>query len=253
MPSPNPLKQALAERRRQNGFWLTLGAVAATEIAADAGFDWVLVDMEHTALDAHDIVEHLRAARGRAAEVVVRVPWNEPVTVKRLLDQGARSLMFPYVQSAEEARQAVAATRYPPAGIRGFAGQSRASDYGRRRNYHPEAADEICVVVQLETPAALAAASAIAAVDGVDGLFIGPNDLAANMGHLGRPGAPEVQAAIRDALAAMLASGKAAGILDYSEDGAKAHYAAGFHFIAVAGDGAVLARETARIAGMFKI
>jgi 4-hydroxy-2-oxoheptanedioate aldolase len=252
MPYMNGFKQALRDRRRQNGFWLTLGAVAATEIAADAGFDWVLVDMEHTSLDANDIVDHLRAARGRAAEFVVRVPWNEPVVVKRLLDQGVRTLMFPYVQSAEEARRAVAATRYPPNGIRGFAGLSRATDYGRRGDYHANAAEEICVIVQLETPDALKAAGAIAAVDGVDGLLIGPNDLATNMGHLGQPGAPAVQAAIRDTLGVLRDSGKAAGILDFSEAGAKAYYEAGFDFIAVAGDALILAREAERIARSFR-
>jgi 4-hydroxy-2-oxoheptanedioate aldolase len=248
----NAFKQALQERRRQTGLWMTTGSATMTEIAAGAGLDWLLVDMEHSPNDLIDVVDHLRAAVGKPAEVVIRVPWNEPVMVKRLLDQGARSLMFPFVQSVEEARAAVAATRYPPQGIRGFAGTSRATDYGRRTNYAARAAEEICVIVQLETERALESASDIAAVEGIDGVFIGPNDLAANMGHLGNPGAAPVQASIRKALEAIVSAGKAAGLLNFNEAGAKADYEAGFHFIAVSGDASIMAREAQRVAQVFK-
>ncbi|GJD49146.1 4-hydroxy-2-oxo-heptane-1,7-dioate aldolase [Methylobacterium crusticola] len=244
----NPFKQGLADRRRQAGLWLTTGAAGVTEIAAGAGFAWLLLDMEHSPNDLIEVVDHLRAAVGGTAEPVVRVPWNEPVVVKRLLDQGARSLMFPFVQSAEEARRAVAATRYPPQGIRGFAGTSRATGYGLRPDYAARAAEEICVVVQVETPEAIRAAGEIAAVPGIDGVFIGPNDLAANMGHLGRPDAPPVRALIAEALAAIGAAGKAAGLLNFSESGARADFEAGFSFVAVSGDAFILARETQRIA-----
>ncbi len=247
----NPFKRALAEGRRQAGLWMTTGAPGITELAAGAGFAWMLIDMEHSPNDLIQVVDHLRAAEGGTAEPVVRVPWNEPVMVKRLLDQGARSLMFPFVQSAEEARRAVAATRYPPHGIRGFAGTSRATGYGLRPDYHARSGDEVCVIVQVETKEALAAAGEIAAVEGVDGVFIGPNDLAASMGHLGEPDAAPVRAEIAAALTRIRASGKAAGLLNFSEAGAKADFEAGFGFVAVAGDAHLLARETQRVAKLF--
>jgi 4-hydroxy-2-oxoheptanedioate aldolase len=248
----NAFKQGLHDKRRQTGLWMTTGSATMTEIAAGAGLDWLLVDMEHSPNDLIDVVDHLRAAVGKGAEIVIRVPWNEPVVVKRLLDQGARSLMFPFVQSVEEAQRAVAATRYPPQGIRGFAGTSRATDYGRRTDYAARSAEEVCVIVQLETAAALKAARDIAAVDGIDGVFIGPNDLAASMGHLGNPGAPPVKAAIRQALEAITSAGKAAGLLNFNEADAKADYEAGFHFIAVSGDAFILAREAQRLAKAFQ-
>ena len=248
----NPFKQALAAGRQQTGLWLTTGSATVTEIAAGAGFDWLLVDMEHSPNDLTDVVDHLRAAVGGTAEPVVRVPWNEPVAVKRLLDQGARSLMFPFVQSAEEAGNAVAATRYPPHGIRGFAGTSRATRYGERTDYPARAADEICVVVQIETADACRLAGDIAAVEGVDGVFIGPNDLAANMGHLGDVGAAAVKAAIDDALGAITGAGKAAGLLDFNPASATARFAQGFRFIAVSGDAFLLARNARAVAKQFR-
>jgi 4-hydroxy-2-oxoheptanedioate aldolase len=248
----NPFKQALAAKRRQIGLWMTTGSAAVTELAAGAGFDWLLIDMEHSPNDLTDVVDHLRAAVGGTAEPVVRVPWNEPIMVKRLLDQGVRSLMFPYVQTAEEARRAVAATRYPPDGIRGFAGMSRATGYGKRPDYHGRAADEICVIVQVESAEAIQASGEMAAVEGVDGVFIGPNDLAANMGHLGKVDASPVQAAIKDGLARITKAGKAAGLLNFNEAGALRQFEDGFSFIAVSGDAAALARETARVVKTFK-
>src|SRR5688572_826188 len=140
---PNEFKRALAARHKQVGFWLTLASTTATEIAAGAGFDWLLIDMEHSVNELPDVQDHLRAAVGGTAEPVIRVPWNEPVLVKRMLDAGGRSLMFPYVQNADEARQAVAATRYPPHGIRGFAGAARGSNYGRIKDYAHRITEEI--------------------------------------------------------------------------------------------------------------
>lgn len=249
---PNAFKRALRANRKQVGFWLTLGSTTATEIAAGAGFDWLLIDMEHAANELPDVQDHLRASVGGTAEPVVRIPWNEPVLVKRMLDIGARSLMFPYVQNAEEARRAVAATRYPPQGIRGFAGSARGSSYGRIADYPQRIHDEICVIVQVETPAAIAAIPEIAAVDGVDGVFIGPNDLAANMGFLGNMFAPEVTAAVRDGVGKIRAAGKAAGLLNFREDEARALFASGVAFIAVAGDASMLARQTDRVVAAFR-
>ncbi|KMO45014.1 hypothetical protein VQ03_00080 [Methylobacterium tarhaniae] len=247
----NPFKRGLAEGKRQAGLWMTTGSPGITELAAGAGFAWMLIDMEHSPNDFIQVVDHLRAAEGGTAEPVVRVPWNEPVLVKRLLDQGARSLMFPFVQNAEEARRAVAATRYPPHGIRGFAGTSRATGYGLRPDYHARSGEEVCVIVQVETKEALEAAGEIAAVEGVDGVFIGPNDLAASMGHLGEPNAAPVRAAIAAALPRIRGAGKAAGLLNFNEAGAKADFEAGFGFVAVAGDAFLLARETQRVAKLF--
>jgi 4-hydroxy-2-oxoheptanedioate aldolase len=239
----NRFKRAIAQGTRQIGLWMSLASPTATEIAAGAGYDWLLLDMEHSPNELPDIVHHLRAAEGGTAEPVVRVPWNEPVMVKRLLDIGARTLLFPFVQSADEARRAVAATRYPPDGIRGFAGTTRANRYGRVREYAKRAADEICVLVQCETRKAVADIAAIAAVDGVDGIFIGPADLAADMGHLADTQQAAVQAAILDAGKRIRAGGKASGFLSLREDETRRVLEAGFVFVAVGTDVALLARH----------
>jgi 4-hydroxy-2-oxoheptanedioate aldolase len=251
-PQPNQLKQAMRAQRRQVGFWLTLASPTATEIAAGAGFDWLLIDMEHSSNELPDIVHHLRAAAsGGSAEPVVRVPSVDPVLVKRLLDCGARSIMFPNVQTAQEASIAVAATRYPPLGMRGYAGGSRATAYGRVAGYAAKASEELCVIVQVETPTALEAIAEIGAVDGVDCVFIGPNDLAANMGFLGRADVAPVKQAILAGLERIRATGKYAGLLNYDEGDAMRMFEAGFGMIAVGGDTSTLARGAERIARSF--
>src|SRR5476651_1874189 len=131
----NQFKAGLAEKRRQPGLWVTLESANATEITGGSGFDWLLLDMEHTSLDVSQVADHIRAAKGGTAELVVRVPWNDPIVMKRLLDTGVRSFMIPFVQSAEEARAAVAATRYPPHGIRGVSGNMRANGFARYTDY----------------------------------------------------------------------------------------------------------------------
>jgi 4-hydroxy-2-oxoheptanedioate aldolase len=248
----NRFKRAIATGTPQIGLWLSLASPAATEVAAGAGFDWLLIDMEHAPNELPEVAHHLRAAEGGTAEPVVRVPWNDPVIVKRLLDIGARSLLFPFVQSVEEARRAVAATRYPPAGIRGFAGTTRANRYGRVPDYAKRAADEICVLVQCETQRAVADIPSIAAVDGIDGIFIGPADLAADMGHLANTQHADVQAAILDAGKRIRAAGKAAGFLSLREDETRRALAGGFTFVAVGTDVALLARQTEALARSFK-
>ena len=241
---PNRFKTGLAEGRRQPGLWLTLESVNATEILAGSGYDWMLLDMEHTPVDPSQIANHIRAARGGTAELIVRVPWNEPIMMKRLLDTGIRSFMIPFVQSADEARAAVAATRYPPHGIRGVSGNMRANGFARYRDYGARYYEEQCILVQIESPTAIAAIEEIGAVDGVDGLFIGPNDLAANMGLFGQVGAPQVQAAIAEALAKIRSTGKAAGILNFDPAQARAHFDDGFSFVAVGSDTGILARRS---------
>lgn len=234
---PNAFKRALAERRRQLGFWLSLNSLAATEIAAGLGFDWVLLDMEHSPYDLESVERHLLAARhGGTAEFVVRIPSNDPVLVKRLLDTGVRSFMFPFVQSFEEARLAVAATRFPPEGIRGFSGSSRSSRYGLQQGYHPTAHEEICIILQVETPQAVAAIPEYCTLDGVDGILVGPNDLAANMGLLGGTRRPEVLAKIEETRRLTTEGGKAAGMLDFDTANARGLLDDGFHFLAVGGD-----------------
>ena len=174
-----------------------MNSLAATEIAAGIGYDWVLLDMEHSPYDLESVERHLLAARhGGDAEFVVRIPSIDPILVKRLLDAGVRSFMYPFVQTEAEAALAVAATRFPPDGIRGFSGNSRSSRYGLQAGYHPTAHEDICIILQVETPQAVAAIPEYCRHGGVDGILVGPNDLAANMGRLGGTQHPEVLAKI---------------------------------------------------------
>jgi 4-hydroxy-2-oxoheptanedioate aldolase len=243
--APNAFKQGLATGRRQLGLWLALDSPNATEILAGAGYEWMLLDLEHNCIDVASVVDHLRAARGGTAELVVRVPISGDVVLfKRLLDAGVRSFMVPMVQSAEQAREIVAATRYPPHGIRGIAGNSRASNYSRIPDYFDRCSEQHCIVAQLESTQAVDAIQSIGAVDGIDGLFIGPNDLAGSMGLIGKTSLPAVKSKIAEALYAIKATGKAAGILNFAPAEASHLFRAGFSFIAVGGDAAILARRS---------
>jgi len=242
--APNLFKQALAEGRQQIGLWLTLDSLSSTEIVAGAGYDWLLLDMEHTCIESAQVVQHLRAAAGGSAEVVVRIPSNDAVLLKRLLDAGVRSVMVPHVESADEARSAVAATRYPPHGIRGVGGNMRANRYSRMESYFESYHEQQCVVVQLESQAGFDAVAAIGAVDGIDGMFIGPNDLSASLGLLGKSSDPKVKAMIAAGLADIRGTGKAAGILNFVPAQAQALFQSGFCFIAVGSDAGLLARRS---------
>jgi 4-hydroxy-2-oxoheptanedioate aldolase len=248
----NAFKQALARGERQVGLWSGLASPIAAEILAGAGFDWIVIDGEHAPNDISTLLPQLQAMRGGTAEPVFRVPWNEPVVIKRALDVGARSLLVPFVQNAEEARRAVAAARYPPLGIRGVAIAMRAVDYGRIQNYHRNAHLDTCILVQVETRAALAEIEAIAAVEGVDGVFIGPSDLAADLGHLGDPRHADVQAAIQQAAQRIRAAGKSAGTLAGSADDVEFLFGLGFNFIAAGSDVGVLARTAESIAARLR-
>ena len=249
---PNRFKRALAAHTQQIGFWLNFASPTVTEVCAGAGFDWLLIDMEHSPNELPDVVQNLRACVGGTAEPVVRVPWNEPVMVKRLMDQGARSFLFPFVQSAEEARRAVAATRYPPKGIRGFAGTTRANNYARVPGYAQHAEEEIVVLVQAETLKAVSDIEAIAQVEGIDGIFIGPADLAADLGHIGNTQHPDVQSAIIAAGERIKRAGKAPGFLSLREDETRKVLAAGFVFVAVGTDVALFARQVDALAQKFR-
>jgi 4-hydroxy-2-oxoheptanedioate aldolase len=233
------------------GLWSALASPITADILAGAGFDWIVIDGEHGPNDISTLLPQLQAMRGGTAEPVFRVPWNDMVIIKRALDVGARSLLIPFVQNAEEARRAVAATRYPPLGIRGVSVAPRANDYGRVQNYHKNAHLDTCVLVQLETRAALKEIEAIASVDGVDGIFIGPSDLAADFGHLGNPKHPEVRAALKDAATRIRTTGKSAGMLTGSVDDVETLIEMGFNFTAVGSDAGILARGAEQLAARF--
>lgn len=248
----NSFKQAIREGRPQIGLWSSLCSNVAAEVIAGAGFDWILVDTEHAPNELPMVLSQLQALIGGTAAPVVRPAWNDTVLMKRLLDIGVQNLLIPYVQTPEEARAAVAATRYPPQGVRGVAVTHRANRYGRVKDYHKRCADELCVLVQIETRLALKNLEDIAAVEGIDGLFIGPSDLAAALGHLGDSGHSEVRAAIEDALKRIRKAGKASGILAPVEADARHWLSAGCVVLAVGSDIGLLARQSEELAAKFK-
>ena len=247
----NAFKHAIRSGKPQIGIWSSLCSPISAGVLSGAGFDWVLLDTEHSPNELPLVQNQLDALMGGTAEPVVRPAWNDTVLIKRFLDVGARTLLLPYVQNAEEARRAVAATRYPPQGVRGVSGCTRANQYGRISDYFERVHDELCVLVQVETRTALANLESIADVEGVDGVFIGPNDLAADMGHLGNSRHPDVWKAIDDAVARILACGKAPGILVGEADG-KRCLDLGFTFVAVGSDLVMLARGTEALAAKFR-
>ncbi|MFO1329452.1 MAG: aldolase/citrate lyase family protein [Rubrivivax sp.] len=247
----NRFKQALREGRQQLGLWCSLSHHYALEAVAGAAFDWLLLDMEHSPNDLESLLAQLQAAAAYPASAVVRVPWNDMVAIKRVLDIGAQSLLIPFVQNVDEARAAVAATRYPPDGVRGVAGSTRATRFGRVSGYAKRAHEEICVLVQLETKEALQHIEAIAALDGIDGIFIGPADLHASMGFAGEIAHPQVTALIDDAIRRIRAAGKAPGILMVNEALAAHYIEQGTLFTAVGNDISLLARAADALAARF--
>jgi len=248
----NAFKRAILSGRHQVGLWCMIPDSFVTEALAGAGFDWMLLDTEHSPADVLTVLPQLQAAAAYNVSTVVRPAANDPVLIKRLLDGGAQSLLIPYVQSVEEAEAAVAAVRYPPEGIRGVAGLTRASRFGRVPGYAKRAAEEICLLVQVETRKSLDVIEDIAAVDGVDGIFIGPGDLSASLGHPGELFHPEVVAAVEGAISRVTAAGKPAGVLTYDLDFARRCMALGTLFTAVGADLAILVRGVDRLAGEFK-
>jgi len=248
----NKFKQAILNKEKQIGLWSHLCSPISIEILADCGYDWLLLDMEHSPNDLSEILSQLQAMKGGTATPIVRPPWNDMVTFKRLLDIGVQNLLVPYIQTAEEARNAVAYTRYPPHGVRGYAGAPRASNYGRVKDYAHLNAKELCLLLQVETLQGLENLEAIANVDGVDGVFIGPGDLSAALGHLGNPKHPEVLKVIDDAIARIKACGKAPGILTGDEALAKHYVAQGCLFVAVGADQNVLRDSATALAQRFK-
>lgn len=240
--APNPFLAALKSGTPQIGLWVSLGGNIAAEVVAGAGYDWVLIDMEHSPNELASVLSQLQVFAASSSTAIVRPDWNDTVKVKRLMDIGAPGLLFPMVQSPDEAAKAVAATRYPPAGLRGVGGATRATKYGRVTDYFVRAADETAVLVQVETRAALACADEIAAVDGVDGVFFGPADIAADLGLLGKPMAPEVWDTILPVAKRLMAAGVPVGTLVQDPAFAKSLLADGFTFVACGLDTTLLAR-----------
>lgn len=232
----NRFKQALKGGQQQIGLWNSIPGPLVAEALAGCGFDWVVIDTEHAPTDVPDVLGMLQAMAPYPVSAVVRPAANDPVLIKRLLDFGAQTLILPYIQSAEEAQAAVAAVRYAPRGMRGVAGLTRASRFGAVPDYTRRADAEICLILQVETALALSQIEEIAATDGVDGLFIGPADLAASMGHPGALDHPAVKAAIEDAIRRITATGKPAGILTSDAAFARACMGWGTRFTAVGMD-----------------
>lgn len=232
----NRLKASLAEGRLQLGLWQSLASSYTAEICAGAGFDWMLFDGEHAPNTIGTLLAQLQAVSAYPVEVVARPPVGDPVLIKQYLDIGFRSLLIPMVGSVEQAKMLVSATRFPPAGIRGVAGVTRASEFGGRPNYLADAHKDICLILQIENRAGLEAINGIASVEGVDAVFIGPSDLAGSLGHLGEPGHPEVQAAIARAMEAVKKTGKAVGIYATSVEGAKRYADQGACMISIGSD-----------------
>jgi 4-hydroxy-2-oxoheptanedioate aldolase len=252
----NPFKQALRAQRAQIGLWVGLAHAYTAEICAGAGFDWLLVDGEHAPNDASTLLAQAQAiAAYPATHAIARVPSGQgelgKMLVKQYLDLGFQTLLVPMIDTPQQAAEMVRALRYPPEGVRGMAG-ARASRWGRLPDYAREANAQACLLVQAETTTALEHLDAIAATEGVDGVFIGPADLSASMGHVGNPGHPQVQAAIEDAIARIRRAGKAPGILTSDEAQARHYLALGALFVAVGLDSALLARATQALAQAFK-
>jgi 4-hydroxy-2-oxoheptanedioate aldolase len=248
----NAFKHAIAAGKPQIGLWLSLSSNYSAEVCAGSGFDWLLLDTEHSPNEIDMVLGQLQAIAPYPSHPVVRVAWNDAVIVKRTLDVGAQTLLFPFVQSAAEAADAVAATRYPPRGMRGVAGTTRATRFGRVKDYAKRAHEETCVLVQVETQEAVDAIEAIAKVDGVDGIFIGPADYHASLGYPGETANPAVLPKIEDAIRRIRAAGKAPGILTPDEKLAKRYLELGALFVAVGADIGLLARGSEWLASRFK-
>ena len=250
---PNPFKRALREGTPQFGLWAALADAYVTELLATAGFDWLLIDNEHAPNDVRSTLAQLQAVAAYASHPVVRPVRSDSAVIKQLLDIGAQTLLLPMIDTAEQAADAVAATRYPPHGIRGVGSAlARASRWNRVPDYLARAADELCVLVQVETVQGMDNLPAIAAVDGVDGVFFGPSDLSASMGLLGKPGDASVREAIRGGIASVRRTGKAAGVLAPDRAIAEEYLAAGASFVAVGTDTGLLSRAAADLAASYK-
>jgi 2-dehydro-3-deoxyglucarate aldolase len=235
-PFPNAFRQRLRAGEPLIGCWCSLANPITTEILGIAGFDWLLLDGEHSPNDVTTFIPQLMALKDSVSAPVVRPSWNNPVEIKRLLDAGFYNFLIPFIETAEDARRAVAATRYPPAGIRGVSVSQRSNRFGTVPDYFRHINEQIAVMVQIESRKGLAAAAEIAAVPGIDGIFIGPADMSAAFGHLGDANHPDAQAAIAAVFDAAKSAGKPIGILAPVESDARKYMAMGATFVAVGSD-----------------
>lgn len=245
----NPFKKALADGKTQIGCWMTFGEGAAADIMGTTGFDWLVIDGEHTPNDIRSIRDQLMALDASPSHPVVRVPIGEAWVIKQVMDAGAQTVLVPMVESADQARDLVRAVTYPPHGIRGVgASGARATRFASIPDYVQTANDEICLIVQVESRAGIAALDEILAVDGIDGVFIGPADLSADMGYGGNSAAPEVREVIADAITRIKASGKAPGILGITEEAVQSYKEMGAQFLAVGIDVLLLVQTARKLA-----
>ncbi len=249
MPAPkNTFKAAIRAEKFQLGLWVALASAYAAEVVSGSGYDWLLIDGEHGPNDLPLLSAQIQAVSRSGSHPMVRLPVGETWMIKQILDTGAQTLLIPMVESVEQAQALVRAVRYPPHGVRGVgAALGRASQFSRIGDYLQTANDEICLIVQIESRAGLAALDEIAALDGIDGLFIGPSDLAADMGYLGQPGHPEVTAAIVDAFTRIKQAGKARGIMTLDPAQARIYRDMGATFMAIGTDVTLLVAATERL------
>ncbi|MCO6557507.1 MAG: 2-dehydro-3-deoxyglucarate aldolase [Gilliamella sp.] len=247
----NQFKQDMLARKKLIGCWAALGSPISTEILGLAGFDWLLLDGEHAINDVISFVPQLMALKDSVSAPVVRPSWNDQVLIKRLLDIGFYNFLIPYVETAEQAKLAVSYTRYPPEGVRGVSVAHRSNVYGTIPDYFQKINKNICVMVQVETQQAVNNVESIVAVDGVDGIFIGPSDLSASLGHFGNPKHPDVQAAIKKVFNEAKKQGKACGILATIEADARQYIDMGATFVAVGNDLGLLRSATQSLADKF--
>lgn len=239
----NPFRARLQQPGAPLGTWLMSGTPSTAEAMGRAGFDWLLVDQEHVPLDERDTLHVLQAIAGTRAAPVVRLAANDMVLFKRALDMGAQTVMVPFVDSPEQARRAISYAKYPPQGQRGFAAVFRASGYGTVKDYGKRANDSVFTIIQLETPTAVKSLEEIAAVEGVDALFLGPGDLSANMGHIGNILHPEVQAVIADVATRCRRIGIPCGIVGPTPEIVSGFVKMGYSFVAVASDMGMMMRQ----------
>jgi 2-dehydro-3-deoxyglucarate aldolase len=251
-PFPNSFRRDLVAGKRLIGCWCSLGSPITAEILGLAGFDWLLLDGEHSPNDVLSFIPQLMALKDSVSAPVVRPQWNDTVVIKRLLDAGFFNFLIPFTESAEDARRAVAATRYPPEGVRGVSVSQRSNRYGTVKDYLKLINENITVMVQIESRTGIANIDAISAVRGVDGIFVGPSDLAAGLGHLGDPLHPEVQEGVRHVFSHAKAYGKPVGILASAEEDARRYLEMGASFVAVGSDQGVFRAATQALCDRFR-
>lgn len=254
MPAPtNPFKKALKEGKTVFGCWLGLADTFSAEMMGQAGFDWLVIDGEHGPNDIRSILAQLQVLAATPSHAVVRLPVGETWMIKQVLDAGAQTVLIPMVESGEQAQRIVRAANYPPHGDRGVGyALTRAAEFSQTADYGTTADAQICLLVQVENRAGLAALDDILALDGVDGVFIGPADLAADMGHMGNPDHPDVQAIIMDALSRIKAAGKSPGILSTRDEMTNTAIAAGAQFVAVGADVLLLGNAARSLSAKWK-